>query len=335
MKVSVLLEPVCEPDLTMAEEKERWMRLYDIPQVEEVVFHEIPLEAGAEEMADACEDSEAAIGVWVSSDIMTDSFFQSHPRLKYIAVLAHGWGEFDVELTRRYGVTIANTVYGAHTIAEYAFALLMEECHHISTEEKRIRETDWSDPANAFSYSKTVTPQIELYGKTMGILGLGTIGYEMAELAHGFGMHVSGYSRHRKTEEKYSFIEQTDLDTLLKHSDVISLHLPGTHETENIINAASLARMKDGVILINTARGSLIDEEALAEALRKGKVRAALLDVLKEEPPVHGSPLLKTPHTVITGHIAWLTKQARMRSIDLAIDNFRKYLEGGACSRIN
>ena len=160
MKVSVLLEPEAAPDLKHEEMIAQWQRLHDIQGVDEIVYQEIPVEAGAEEMGEACGDADAAFGVWVSGDLLNEAFFKSHPRLKYIAVLAHGWGAFDAALTRRYGVTVTNTVYGSHTIAEYAFALLMETCHHISFEAERIAKTDWSNPASAYAYSRARTPQI-------------------------------------------------------------------------------------------------------------------------------------------------------------------------------
>jgi glycerate dehydrogenase len=148
-------------------------------------------------------------------------------------------------------------------------------------------------------------------------------------------MHVLAYSRHKKEGAAYDFIEQVSLDELLARSDFISLHTPHTPATEHMIDQNTIARMKDGVILINTARGALIDEQALADALATGKVLAAGLDVLTDEPPVHGSPLLTAPNTVITGHIAWLTRESRIRAIDMAIDNFRCYLEGHPVSIIN
>ena len=177
--------------------------------------------------------------------------------------------------------------------------------------------------------------QIELYDKTIGVIGLGAIGFAFAKMAQGFGMHVLAYSRHKKTGAEYDFIEQVSLDELLARSDFISLHTPHTTATEHMIDQDTIARMKDGVILINTARGALIDEQALADALATGKVLAAGLDVLTDEPPVCGSPLLTAPNTVITGHIAWLTRESRIRAIDMAIDNFRCYLEGHPVSIIN
>ena len=238
-------------------------------------------------------------------------------------------------MTRKRGISISNTIYGSQTIAEYAFALLMDVCHHIGTHDTRIKTIDWSVPENHNEFCKSVTRQIELYDKTIGVIGLGAIGFAFAKMAQGFGMHVLAYSRHKKTGAEYDFIEQVSLDELLARSDFISLHTPHTPATERMINQDTIARMKDGVILINTARGALIDEQALADALASGKVLAAGLDVLTDEPPVCGSPLLTAPNTVITGHIAWLTRESRIRAIDMAIDNFRCYLEGHPVSIIN
>ena len=211
----------------------------------------------------------------------------------------------------------------------------MDVCHHIGTHDTRIKTIDWSVPENHNEFCKSVTRQIELYDKTIGVIGLGAIGFAFAKMAQGFGMHVLAYSRHKKEGAAYDFIEQVSLDELLARSDFISLHTPHTPATEHIIDQDTIARMKDGVILINTARGALIDEQALADALATGKVLAAGLDVLTDEPPVCGSPLLTAPNTVITGHIAWLTRESRIRAIDMAIDNFRCYLEGHPVSIIN
>lgn len=336
MNIVVIEENIAQPDITTGELTQRWERLKSLPGVGEVRIVAPERYPSVAELSNLSAGADALFGVWIGSDLMNAKFLSDHPKLRYIATLGHGWEPFDVELTRRHGLTISNTIYGGQTIAEYAFALLMEVCHHVSVHDRRVKTLDWSRPENREEFCLAVTPQIELFGKTMGIVGLGEIGYAMARMAYGFGMHVVAHSVHRKQGEKYRFVEQTDsLDELLERSDVISLHMPHTPATERIIDGRAIEKMKDGVILINTARGALLDEQALAEALYTGKVRAAGLDVLTEEPPRHGSPLLSAPNIMITGHIAWLTREARLRAIDMSIDNFAAYLEGKPCSRIN
>ncbi len=234
-------------------------------------------------------------------------------------------------------MVITNTIYGAQTIAEYAWALLMEICHHVERHSENVKKIDW-DHATLKDYEtfgEVLTPQIELYGKTCGIFGLGAIGFAFAKMAQGFGMRVISYSRHKKTDPKYDFIEQVDFDTFLKESDVISIHAPLTPSTENTFDAEAFAKMKDGVILINTARGGLIVEEALADALHSSKVYGAGLDVLRDEPPKKDNPLFHLNNTSITAHIAWLTRASRLRAIDIAIENFKAYLNGAPTSVIN
>ncbi len=336
MHVVVIQEPVIQPDITQEELTARWETLKSFPEVESLVIDRRPAYPSYREICELSKDADALFGVWIDDSLIQKEFVSSHQKLRYIATLGHGWGSFDVPMTQKAGLTITNTVYGTQTIAEYAFALLMEVCHHVSVQDARIHSIDWTNPGNADEFCRAVVPQVELYGKTLGILGLGQIGTAMAHMAMGFGMHVLGYSRHPKEGAAYEGIEQTtDLDTLLKRSDVISLHVPHTKSTEHLIDENAIKKMKDGVILINTARGALIDEQALADALNDGKVAAAGLDVLTEEPPVHGSPLLSAKNCTITGHIAWLTRQSRLRAIDMAIENFRHYLDGKPCSRIN
>lgn len=335
MKCVIIQEPIAQPDLTPADLSAHWGALRSLAPVDEVVIHTPPRYPTPAETGVLAADADALFGVWVGPDLITADFLHSHPRLRYIATLGHGWEPFDTAMTRACGVTVTNTVYGAQTIAEYAFALLMEVCHHIAAQDARVRALDWSDPANAADYCRAIVPQIELFGLTIGIVGLGGIGFAMARMARGFGMHVIGYSAHRKQGAAYDFVEQVDdLGELLARSDVVSLHLPHTPATDKIIDADAIARMKDGAILINTARGALIDEAALAAALRSGKLRGAGLDVLTEEPPRHGTPLLDAPNLTVTGHIAWLTRASRLRAIDMAIDNFAHYLRGEPCSAI-
>lgn len=335
MKIVVIQEEIIQTDITPKELTKRWKKLEQLPGIDEVVI-EVPAHyPNIEQLHTYIGDADAVFGLWIGPDNMNESFLSQHPNLKYVATLGHGWEKFDTEMTRKRGISISNTIYGSQTIAEYAFALLMDVCHHIGTHDTRIKTIDWSVPENHNEFCKSVTRQIELYDKTIGVIGLGAIGFAFAKMAQGFGMHVLAYSRHKKEGAAYDFIEQVSLDELLARSDFISLHTPHTPATEHMIDQNTIARMKDGVILINTARGALIDEQALADALASGKVLAAGLDVLTDEPPVHGSPLLTAPNTVITGHIAWLTRESRIRAIDMAIDNFQCYLEGHPVSIIN
>lgn len=335
MKIVVIQEEIIQTDITPAELTRRWERLKTLPGVDEVVI-EVPAHYPSLEQLDAyVGDADVVFGIWIGPDVINEAFLDRHPNLKYIAMLGHGWEKFDVEMTIRRGLLISNTIYGAQTIAEYAFALLMDVCHHIAVHDERIKTIDWSKPENNSEFCRSVTRQIELYDKTIGIVGLGAIGFAFAKMAQGFGMHVISYSRHKKEGSEYDFIEQVSFDELLERSDFISLHAPHTPSTEGMINKDSIAKMKDGVILINTARGALINEQDLAAALASGKVLAAGLDVLTDEPPVNGSPLLTAPNVEITGHLAWLTRESRFRAVDMAIDNFKSYLEGKPVSIIN
>ncbi len=340
MKIVVIQESIKMPNLNSAEISAHWNILKEIPGVELDI--KIPFGYPTpDELHEVIGDADAVFGLWVSDRIINEEWLSHHPNLKYIATLGHGWQEFDVDMTRRRGLTITNTVYGAQTIAEYGWALLMEVCHHVNLHSDLIKKTDWTKldengmPLERAKFDYVLTPQIELYGKTCGIFGLGAIGLAFAKMAAGFGMRVISYSRHKKVGAVYNFVEQVDFDTLLKESDVISIHAPFTSDTADTFNKEAFAKMKDGVILINTARGGLIDETALLDALQTGKVYAAGLDVLREEPPRADNPLFHTDKTAITGHIAWLTKESRLRAVDMAIENFVHYLNGIPTSVIN
>lgn len=337
MKVVVIPEPILQPDITKEEMDQHWKVLEQLPEVDELVIQHFDGYPSNEQLHPVIADADAAIGVWVNGSNINRDFLSRHPNLKYVATLGHGFGEFDVEMTKERGMVITNTIYGAQTIAEYAWALLMEVCHHVDLHSKEVKKVDWAHATaeDYATYGQVVTPQIELYGKTCGIFGLGAIGFAFAKMAQGFGMRVISYSRHKKTDPKYDFIEQVDFDTLLQESDVISIHAPLTPSTKDTFDAAAFAKMKDGVILINTARGGLIVEEALLDALNSGKVYGAGLDVLRDEPPKGDNPLLHLNSTSVTAHIAWLTKASRLRAIDIAVENFKQYLNGTPVSVIN
>ncbi|MDD3217626.1 MAG: NAD(P)-dependent oxidoreductase [Lachnospiraceae bacterium] len=282
-------------------------------------------------------DSDAVIGPWINPDYLSEPFFQLHPNVRYISDLGHGYESFDIDLTRKYNVTICNTPYGSNMIAQYAMALLLNICHDVSLHSQYSKSGYWEgkEQGSSRSYRQVLLPQIELYDKTIGILGLGNIGLCMANMAASMGMHVIAHSRSIKTGPQYDFIDQVSLEELLERSDIISIHCPHTPQTHHMINKETLSQMKTGVILINTARGDIIDEDALYDALEERKVYKAGLDVLTKEPPALQIPLMKSPYTYITSHIAWQSRTSRLRAVKMAVDNYVSYLHGNISHRIN
>lgn len=303
-------------------------------KVDELVFRD---RFTYEEIDDIAADADAMIGVWIKDGFYNDEFYSKHPKLKYIATTAHGFGKIDNKSAANNEVTFTNTVYGDTTIAEFAFALLMDIAHGVSIQNKIFR--------NALAQGKSVhmgrnypykVKQIELYQKTIGIIGLGAIGLHMARIANGLGMHVISYNRHIKKGSHYDFIEQVSLDEVYRRSDVISIHCPLTDETKNMIDKNAISKMKDGVIIINTARGDIIVEEDLVEALNSGKVYAAGLDVLcNEQTLTKPNALMMCPNVVATPHVAWLTEESRYRTIRIATENLKNWIDGHPTSVIN
>lgn len=301
--------------------------LKKIPDVEQIDYYEVFNE-------NMIGDHDAVVGAWIRDGFFNKEFFEKYPKLKYIATLGHGFGKVDVEAAKENHVTITNTIYGDVTIAQYAFALLMNICHHVDREDLYYK--DKLKDGNGFQpgHKKVCTRQIELFEKTIGIVGLGNIGLWMAKMAQGFGMKVISYSRHKKQGDEYSFIEQVSLEELLKRSDVISIHCPLTDETRGMIDRAAIESMKDGVIIINTARGAIIDEEAMVEALHSGKIYAAGLDVVDGEPVRAWKPIFGCENASVTAHIAWAPEEARYRTVRLAAQNLKNWMEGHPTSMI-
>lgn len=337
MKAVVIQEQIMQPDITVEELSSRWKSLEKLSEIDTLQIY-APITYGYPDMETLhsyIDDTDILFGLWVSDQVINEAFLSRHPKLKYIATLGHGYGEFDVAMTRKRNITITNTIYGAQTIAEHSWALLMEICHNVSYHSNLTKSKDWNDQKVIDDYGFVKKPLLELYGQTFGIIGLGSIGFNIAKMAASFGMKVLSNNRNKKEGSQYDFIEQVSLEELLKRSDVISLNCPYSASSANMINKENITRMKDGVILINTARGGLIVEQDLADALKSGKIYAAGLDVLAKEPEIADSPLLHCPNTYITEHIAWLTRASRFRAIDMAIDNFKAYLSGKPISVIN
>lgn len=251
--------------------------------------------------------------------------FDALPDLKFIGVLATGYNIIDLDAARRHGVTVCNVpAYSSDSVAQLTFALLLSITNRVADYFAGVSLGDWS---RCIDFSYRLAPISELSGKTMGIYGLGNIGQTVAGIAHAFGMKV--ISPTSKPQDKIPpYVEKVSLEEMFGRSDVLTLHAPLTDRSRNIINAGTLSLMKPSAILINTARGGLVDEKALAEALEKGVIAAVAVDVLEQEPPRDGSPLLTAPHCYVTPHIAWESTEARTRLLEISADNLRLFLAG-------
>ncbi|MDR2095817.1 MAG: D-2-hydroxyacid dehydrogenase [Treponema sp.] len=244
--------------------------------------------------------------------------------IRYIGLLATGYNVVDIEAAQERGVTITNIpAYGTAAVGQFAIALLLEICHHIGHHNKEVHEGRWEKNTDWCFWDY---PLIELAGKTLGIIGFGRIGQTAGAIAKALGMRVIACDE-IQNETGRVIGEYMSLETLLAQSDVISLHCPLFPATQGIINKHTIAKMKDGVILLNNSRGALIVEQDLADALNSGKIYAAALDVVSTEPIRGDNPLLKAKNCIITPHISWASRESRQRLMDIAIDNLRAYLK--------
>ena len=295
-------------------------------------FGEVTLYQRTETEAETIErigDSEIVL---VNKVPITEAVLAACPGIRLICVQATGYNIVDCDACARRGIPVTNVPsYGTAAVAQFTMALILELCHRIGLHDQSVHRGDWVKSDN-FCY--WLTPQTELAGKTLGILGFGRIGREVGKLAKAFGMRVIACNR-SQCEEGRQIGEDVDMDTLLARSDILSLHCPQTPGTEKIINARSLARMKDGAMLINTARGGLLDENAVAEALRSGKLRGAAVDVVSKEPMAPDNPLLSAPGCIITPHIAWAPVESRQRLLDCVVENIRCFLNGTPQNVVN
>jgi glycerate dehydrogenase len=254
-------------------------------------------------------------------------------KIRYIGVLATGYDVVDVRAARELGIPVTNIpTYGTASVAQFTFALLLELCHHVGLHSEATRAGEWSRSED-FSFWKT--PLIELAGKTIGIVGLGQIGRRVAEIALAFEMRVIAADEVRTSVPAWPGFRWYEVDELLAHSDVVSLHCPLLPQTQGIINAKSLAKMKSSAFLINTSRGPLVIEQDLADALNSGRLAGAAVDVLSSEPPASDNPLLRAKNCIVTPHIAWATKEARTRLLEASIANLRAFLDGHPVNVVN
>jgi glycerate dehydrogenase len=251
--------------------------------------------------------------------------------LKYIGVLATGTNVVDLQAARERSIPVTNIpTYGTRSVAQATIALLLELTNHVGLHARSVREGKWSASVD---WCYTERPLVELDGLTLGIVGFGRIGRAVAELALAFGMEVLVCDAQPIADPGRA--RPTDLETLFRQSDVVTLHCPLTSDNKHLVNADRLATMKPSAFLLNTSRGPLVDERALAEALNSSRIAGAGLDVLPVEPPPLSNPLLQAKNCVITPHIAWGTKAARARLLQIAVENVRAFLEGRAQNVVN
>ena len=261
--------------------------------------------------------------VLVNDVHITREIMDQNPQFEYLGAFATGFNAIDVAAAKQRGIVVTNIPdYGTMAVAQHAIALLLEITNRIGMQAERVQRGEWID---CYDRRFWQNPMEELCGMRMGIIGLGNIGIQTAKLAQAFGMETVAYSR---TEKQVEGVRMLGLEELLATCDVISLNCPYNEGTKGIINRENIQKMKDGVILINTARGKLVEEQALADALYSGKVGALGSDVLAQEPPMDGSPLIGAPNTVITPHVAWSPQKTRQKLFDIALENIVSFLNG-------
>lgn len=300
-----------------------WDFLKQFGQV--TVYERTPVEEVAKRIGDADI-------VLVNKSPITRQVLDACPNLKLICVLATGYNVVDCTAAKERGIPVCNVPdYGTAAVAQFTFALLLELCHQVGYHAQTVRNGKWCDCPD-FCYWDT--PQMELAGKTLGIIGFGRIGRAVGKIANAFGMKVIAYNR-SQCEEGKAIGSYVNLKELLAASDIISLHCPLTAENTGMINADAIEKMKDGAILINTARGPLVDEAAVCAALESGKLRGFACDVVSAEPMAADNPLKSAPNCIVTPHMAWAPIESRMRIQDCTERSIRAFLDGNPINTVN
>ena len=282
-----------------------------------------------DDVVERCKEADIVL---TNKVIIGEKEMEQLPRLRYIGVLATGYNVVDTAAASLRGIVVTNIpAYSTDSVAQMVFAHLLNIVNAVQLHSESVRQGDWCRSAD-FSYM--LSPQNELAGKTLGIVGLGNIGNRVASIAHAFGMKVIAKTS-KRAEDLPPYITPATLEQLLAESDVITLHCPLTPATKHLINDSTIAQMKQGAILINTGRGPLIDEVAVANALNSGHLRAAGFDVLVVEPALGDNPLLQARNAFFTPHIAWATYEARERLMNIMLNNIRSFLAGEIINQVN
>ena len=283
-----------------------------------------------EEIAPRIGDAEF---VFLNKCRMDEQILSQCPNLKWVGIIATGTDNLDLEACRRHGVSVANVPgYSTYSVAQMTFSLLLAICQCAERYDRAVKDGFWQ---LGIPQSYGLLPQMELYGKTFGVYGYGSIGRQSARIAKAFGMRVLVCTRTVRPEYAADGVEFVDFDTLLRQSDVLSLHCPATPQTRGLISAEALQKIKRGAILLNTARGALVEEAAVTEALHTGQLGFYGADAFATEPLPADSPLRKEPHALLTPHIAWTTKEALQNLMDITTQNLRSFLDGNGEHIVN
>ena len=283
-----------------------------------------------EEIAPRIGDAEF---VFLNKCRMDEQILSQCPNLKWVGIIATGTDNLELEACRRHGVSVANVPgYSTYSVAQMTFSLLLAICQCAERYDRAVKDGFWQ---LGIPQSYGLLPQMELYGKTFGVYGYGSIGRQSARIAKAFGMRVLVCTRTVRPEYAADGVEFVDLDTLLRQSDVLSLHCPATPQTRGLISAEALQKMKRGAILLNTARGALVEEAAVTEALHTGQLGFYGADAFATEPLPADSPLRREPHALLTPHIAWTTKEALQNLMDITTQNLRSFLDGNGEHIVN
>ena len=301
---------LCPGDLT-------WEPLYALGEV--TVYDRTPAELVIERIGDAPI-------VLTNKTLITREVMAACPQLQYIGVLATGYNVVDLTAAAEFGVTVTNVpAYSTQAVAQHTMALLLHSTSHVALHDQQVKAGEWVKSPDFCFYA---APMQELAGKTLGVIGFGSIGRAVARAAQVLGMEIIVHTRTQRPELLGEGMRFVTLEELFAQSDVITLHCPLTDVNKGIIGEAAIAAMKPGVRVINTARGPLVNSEAMAAALKAGKVACYMTDVMDVEPPKADNPLLSAPNTVITPHVAWAPVETRARLFDIAVGNVKAFMNG-------
>lgn len=281
-------------------------------------------------IVERCIDADAVI---LNKVTMSRETLSRLPKLKYIGMLATGYNVVDTEAAKEFGIIVCNVpTYSTYAVAQLTFAHILELFNQVGVHNTAVHNGEWR---SCLDYCFWKTPLIELSGKTIGIIGLGKIGTEVARIADAFHMNILCYVPREKPMPSFSSFRFVGLDELAEKSDIVTLHCPLTTETKGMINEAFISKMKSSAVIVNTSRGPIIDEQALADALNAGKIRGAGIDVISVEPPVNGNPLLDCKNCILTPHIAWAGYETRERLLGVVLENLKAFINGNPINVVN